>query len=40
MEFEKIRNLGDDELRSEQTKAAEQIFRLRFQKSLGQNEGT
>jgi large subunit ribosomal protein L29 len=39
MEFEKIRNLNDDELKSEQAKAAEQLFRIRFQKSLGNNEG-
>ena len=39
MEFEKIRNLSDDELKSEQAKAAEQLFRIRFQKSLGNNEG-
>ena len=39
MELEKIRNLSDDELVSQQTKAAEQLFRLRFQKSLGNNEG-
>jgi len=39
MEFEKIRNLSDDELKSEQVKAAEQLFRIRFQKSLGNNEG-
>ena len=39
MELEKIRNLTDDELTSQQTKAAEQLFRLRFQKSLGNNEG-
>ena len=39
MELEKIRNLTDEELTSEQTKAAEQLFRLRFQKSLGNNEG-
>jgi large subunit ribosomal protein L29 len=39
MEFEKIRNLTDEELKSEQTKAAEQVFRIRFQKSLGNNEG-
>jgi large subunit ribosomal protein L29 len=39
MEFEKIRNLSDDELKSEQTKAAEQLFRIRFQKSLGNVEG-
>ena len=39
MEFEKIRNLSDEELKSEQVKAAEQLFRIRFQKSLGNNEG-
>ena len=39
MEFEKIRNLSDEELKGEQVKAAEQLFRIRFQKSLGNNEG-
>jgi len=39
MEFEKIRNLTDEELKNEQAKAAEQLFRIRFQKSLGNNEG-
>ena len=39
MEFEKIRNLSDDELKSEQAKAGEQLFRIRFQKSLGNNDG-
>jgi large subunit ribosomal protein L29 len=39
MELEKIRNLNDDELKSQQAKSAEQLFRLRFQKSLGNNEG-
>ena len=39
MEIEKIRNLSDEELTSQQTKSAEQLFRLRFQKSLGNNEG-
>src|ERR1700677_4908605 len=39
MELEKIRNLTDDELTSQQTKSAEQLFRLRFEKSLGNNEG-
>jgi large subunit ribosomal protein L29 len=39
MEIEKIRNLTDEELVSQQTKSAEQLFRLRFQKSLGNNEG-
>jgi large subunit ribosomal protein L29 len=39
MEFEKISNLSDDELKSEQAKAGEQLFRIRFQKSLGNNDG-
>ena len=40
MELEKIRNLSDEELKSQQAKSAEQLFRLRFQKSLGNSEGT
>ena len=39
MELEKIRTLNDDELISTQNTAAEQLFRLRFQKSLGNQEG-
>jgi large subunit ribosomal protein L29 len=39
MELEKIRTLSDEELKSQQAKSAEQLFRLRFQKSLGNNEG-
>jgi large subunit ribosomal protein L29 len=39
MELEKIRNLSDGELVVEERKAAEQLFRLRFQMKLGQNEG-
>jgi large subunit ribosomal protein L29 len=39
MEFEKIRNLSDEELKTEQAKAGEQLFRIRFQKSLGNLEG-
>jgi large subunit ribosomal protein L29 len=39
MELEKIRNLTDEELKTQQEKSAEQLFRLRFQKSLGNNEG-
>jgi large subunit ribosomal protein L29 len=39
MELEKIRNLSDGELNVEEQKAAEQLFRLRFQIKLGQNEG-
>lgn len=39
MELEKIRNLSDGELNVEEKKAAEQLFRIRFQIKLGQNEG-
>ena len=39
MEIEKIRNLSDDELKSEEVKAGEQLFRIRFAKSLGKQEG-
>jgi large subunit ribosomal protein L29 len=39
METEKIRNLSDSELTEQQRQAAEQLFRLRFQMKLGQNEG-
>lgn len=39
MELSKIRNLSDEQLVVEQKQAAEQLFRLRFQLSLGQNDG-
>jgi large subunit ribosomal protein L29 len=39
MELKKIRTLSDDELKTEQAKAGEQLFRIRFQKSLGNQEG-
>lgn len=39
METEKIRNLSDHELTLQERQAAEQLFRLRFQMKLGQNEG-
>jgi large subunit ribosomal protein L29 len=39
MELEKIRNLSDAELQHQEKTAAEQLFRLRFQVSLGQNDG-
>jgi large subunit ribosomal protein L29 len=38
MEFAKIRNLGDDELKHQEKISAEQLFRLRFQVSMGQND--
>ena len=39
MELEKIRSLSDEELAHQVTVTAEQLFRLRFQVSLGQNDG-
>jgi large subunit ribosomal protein L29 len=39
MEIEKIRNLSDEELKHQERQASEQLFRLRFQMKLGQNEG-
>ena len=39
MELNKIRNLSDDELRAQERTSAEQLFRLRFQVSMGQNDG-
>ena len=39
MELEKIRSLSDEELAHQEKTTAEQLFRLRFQVSLGQNDG-
>ena len=39
MELEKIRNLSDEELVHQVKVTSEQLFRLRFQVSLGQNDG-
>ena len=39
MEIEKIRELNDEELGRQEKQTAEQLFRLRFQMKLGQNEG-
>ena len=39
MELQKIRSLSDDELAHHEKTTAEQLFRLRFQVSLGQNDG-
>jgi len=39
MELEKMRSLSDAELQHQERVAAEQLFRLRFQVSLGQNDG-
>ncbi len=37
---DKIRDLSDEELVSQENDLAEQIFRLRFQLAMGQAEGT
>jgi large subunit ribosomal protein L29 len=39
MELTKIRNLSDEELAHQENTSAEQLFRLRFQVSMGQNDG-
>ena len=39
MELNKIRALSDDELVAQERTSAEQLFRLRFQVSMGQNDG-
>lgn len=39
MELDKIRNFSDDELKAEEAKAGEQLFRIRFAKSLGKQDG-
>ncbi len=38
MEIDKIRNLGESELLTQQRDTAEQLFRLRFQMKMGQTE--
>ncbi len=39
MELTKIRNWSDEELKTQETQASEQLFRIRFQSKLGQNDG-
>jgi large subunit ribosomal protein L29 len=39
MKTEKIRELTDDELKTQEREMAEQMFRLRFQLATGQTEG-
>ena len=39
MELAKIRSLSDDELLHQEKTSAEQLFRLRFQVSMGQHDG-
>jgi len=39
MELDKLISLSDAELKQQEQQSAEQLFRLRFQKSLGNSEG-
>jgi len=39
MELDKIRSLSDEDLKVEEAKAAEQLFRIKFAKSLGKTDG-
>jgi large subunit ribosomal protein L29 len=39
MELAKIRSLSEEELAHQEKAASEQLFRLRFQVSMGQNDG-
>ena len=39
MELEKIRNLSKEEMKLQAAQAGEQLFRIRFQKTLGNAEG-
>ncbi len=39
MDISKINELNDAELKAEETKAGEQLFRVRFEKGLGNTEG-
>lgn len=39
MEIEKLRELSDEDLKGEEAKTGEQLFRIRFAKSLGKQEG-
>lgn len=39
MNLDEIRNLSDEQLKAEEARTAEQLFRIRFAKSLGKQEG-
>ncbi|MGA2570196.1 MAG: 50S ribosomal protein L29 [Terracidiphilus sp.] len=39
MELAKIRNLSDEEIKHQEKTSSEQLFRLRFQVAMGQNDG-
>ncbi len=38
MKIQELRDLSSDELRTKETELRDQVFKLRFQKSLGQLE--
>ena len=40
MQIDQIRNFTETEITTQEAQTGEQLFRLRFQKSLGNNEGT
>ena len=40
MKFTEVKTLTEPELKTQEAQAGEQLFRLRFQKSLGNTEGT
>lgn len=39
MELTKIRSWSEEELKTQETQVADQLFRIRFQSKLGQNDG-
>lgn len=39
MELDKIHNMNESELKTQEAQTGEQLFRIRFQKSLGNTEG-
>lgn len=40
MQIDQLRNLTESEIKAQESQTGEQLFRLRFQKSLGNNDGT
>ncbi len=39
MKYEDIKKLSDEELKTQEAQAAEQLFRIRFAKTLGKQDG-
>lgn len=39
MQFDKIKTMNEGELKTQEAQTGEQLFRIRFQKSLGNTEG-